>query len=62
MGHSTGYDLFHGQDRHDTARKVLGGKLEWEHPMEEVNEYIDNLQRAFDADKLQEEVKLTTQL
>ena len=57
-GHGKGYNLFHGQDRHDTARKVLEGQLEWTHPVEEVNEYIDNLQRAFDADKLQDKVKL----
>ena len=35
-------------------------KEDWskEHPMDKVNEYIDNLRRAFDKDKLQEEVKL----
>ena len=27
VGHGKGYDLFHGQDQHDTARKVLGGQL-----------------------------------
>ena len=57
VGHSEGYDLFRGQDRHEIARKVLEGQLEWTHPVEEVNEYIDNLQRAFDADRLQEKVK-----
>ena len=37
---------------------MLEGQLEWTHPVEEVNEYIDNLQKAFGADKLQDEVKL----
>ena len=58
MGHGEGYSLFHSQDQHDTARKVLEERLEWKHPMDEVNKYIDNLRRSFDKDKLQEEVKV----
>ena len=43
VGHGEGYELFHDQDRHKTAQKVLEGQLEWKHPVEEVNEYIENL-------------------
>ena len=57
MGNGEGYDLFHGEDRHDTAKKVLAGELEWRHPVEEVNRFIDNLQTAFDEEKLQEEAR-----
>ena len=57
MGHGKGYELFHGENRHETARQVLEGRLEWKHPVDEVNKYIENLQQAYKADILQEETK-----
>ena len=55
MGHGEGYNLFHVDGRHETARKVLNGTLEQKHPMEEINRYIDNLKKAHGAESLQEE-------
>ena len=54
--HEEGYDLFHGLDQHNTTKEVLDRKLEWEHPVEEVNDFISNMKIAYDPDALQEEV------
>lgn len=57
IGHGEGYELFHGPDRHETARAVLEGKLEWKHPIEEVNLFVSNMERAYDPEELAEEVE-----
>ena len=57
LGHGEGFRLFHGKDRHDTARKVLNGELEWRHPISEVNDFIGHLKKAFNEEKLREETK-----
>ena len=56
IGHGVGYNIFHGEDRHDTAKKVLNRELKWEHPMEEVNQWIAHLQRAYSEEELKEEI------
>ena len=56
FGHGKGYELLHGPERHITADKILNGTLEWKYPMEEVNEWVDQLQRAYKEDELQQEV------
>ena len=56
FGHGKGYDLLHGPERHTTAEKILNGTLEWKYPMEEVNKWVEQLQRAYKEDKLQQEV------
>ena len=48
FGHGPGYDLLHGDDRHATSAKVLRGELEWQHPVEDVNNFTDNLAIAYD--------------
>ena len=58
LGHGPGYQLFHGEDQHYTARKVLNGELDWQHPMEEVNDFINNLSRVYDKAALEEKTKL----
>ena len=58
LGHGEGFELFHGEDRHETAKKVLAGKLEWKYLVDEVNNYIENIQQAYDAKGLQEEIKI----
>ena len=55
FGHRPGNDLLHGDDRHTTAKKVLRGDLEWQHPMEDVNNFIDNLAIAYDQEALETE-------
>ena len=55
MGNGEGYRLFHGEARHDTARKVLAGEMEWKHPIEEVNKFVENLRIAFDVRALEDE-------
>ena len=57
LGHGEGYKLFHGEERHDTARKVLRGALEWRHPLPEVNKFIRNLRRNFNEETLKEEME-----
>ena len=55
IGHGVGYNLFHREDRHGTAKKVLNGDLDWEHPMEEVNDFIKNLAISYNEEALAEE-------
>ena len=57
FGHGEGFDLLHGDNRHHVAEKILDGTLEWEHPMEEVNEWVQQLRRAFKEDELQAETE-----
>lgn len=57
MGSGEGYNKFHGDERHETARKVLSGEMDWQHPVEEVNKFIENLRLAFDKDHMQVEAK-----
>ena len=58
LGHSRGYQLFHREEHHDTARKVLNGELEWKHPMDKVNEFVNNLARVYDEEALAKESNL----
>ena len=58
LGHGEGYHLFHGPEQHEAAKAVLSGTLDWEYPMAEVNEYIDNLSLAYDKEKIKKEEKV----
>ena len=58
LGHSRGYQLFHGEERHDTARKVLNGELEWKHLMDEVNDFVNNLSHVYNEEALAKESNL----
>ena len=62
IGHGEGYNLFHGNDRHDTAKKVLDGKLDWRHPAEEVNRFVANMRQAYNDETLQHEADKTNAL
>ena len=57
LGHGKGYGFFHGEGRHETAKQVLDGQLEWTHPVAEVNAYIKNLQQAFDEASKKEKIE-----
>ena len=58
MSHGEGFELFHGPNQHDTAEAVLEGKMDWKHPIEEVNTYISNMKVAYGPEMLAEEVKM----
>ena len=58
MGHGEGFELFHGPNRHNTAKAVLEGKMEQKHPIEEVSKYISNMKVAYDPEALAEEVEM----
>ena len=57
IGHGEGYDLFHGPNRHETAKAILEGKLEWKHPIEEVYVFVSNMEKAYNTESLAEEVE-----
>ena len=48
--HGEGYDLLHGENRCQVTEDILAGELQWKHPMKEVNEWVDQLKTAYDAD------------
>ena len=55
FGNREGFELLHGSNWHQTAEDILSGRLQWRHPMQEVNNLIDQLRHAFDPDQLNEE-------
>ena len=55
LGSGEGYDLFHGDKRHQTAEAVLTSNLEWKYPTDEVNQQINQIQWAYNKDELKEE-------
>ena len=57
LGMGKGMIFFHGQDKHKIAKSVLSGTLDWKHPTQEINTYIDNLPISFDKENLKEEAK-----
>ena len=56
IDHGDGYSLFNEPERHETAKSVLEGTLEWEHPVAEVNEFIANMRIAHNLTALKEEM------
>ena len=62
FGHGEGYDLLHGDNRDETAEKILNGSLKWQHPMEEVNRWVKQLQRAYCEEDLRAETEAINRL
>ena len=52
FGHGEGYQMLHGANRHKVSQGILDGNLEWEHPMQEVNNWVKQLQTAYNTETL----------
>ena len=56
LGHGEGYYLFRSPDRHETVKAVLEGQLQWEYPVEEVNECFANLKIAHNRSQMETKI------
>ena len=56
FGNGDGYDALHGSARQTVMDQIHNGELKWKDPVEEVNQWVDELQATYDQEKLADEV------
>ena len=57
FGNGDGYDALHGLARQTVMDQIHNGELKWKDLVKEVNQWVDELQAAYDQGNLADEVE-----